>query len=154
MIGSPIWRTMGRFGAAAPVGVGGDIVNMVAFGVRLGTGGAGDMERGVDAGTGVLGGIGVFVGSAMAVEESAAVNSGPVGDRCSGRTTSFFGAGYLPYLATNFCARTCRLRSTDRQWIRSSRSKLRRVSENRKLGMRRRAGGKCRNERAPLRLPR
>ena len=56
---------MGRFGAAAPVGVGEDIVNMVAFGVRLGTGGAGDMERGVDAGTGVLGGIGVFVGSAI-----------------------------------------------------------------------------------------
>ena len=61
---------MGRFGAAAPVGVGEDIVNMVAFGVRLGTGGAGDMDRGVDAGTGVLGGIGVLVGSAMAVEQS------------------------------------------------------------------------------------
>ena len=32
-----------------------------------GTGGAGDVERGVVEGTGVLGGIGVLVGSAMAL---------------------------------------------------------------------------------------
>jgi len=37
----------------------------VAFGVRLGTGGAGEVDRGVEAGTGVLGGMGVFVGSAI-----------------------------------------------------------------------------------------
>jgi hypothetical protein len=40
-------------------------VVVVASGVRLGMGGAGDEDRGVDAGTGVLGGYGVFVGSAM-----------------------------------------------------------------------------------------
>jgi hypothetical protein len=39
---------------------------MVAFGDRCGRGGAGDVERGVDAGTGVLAGIGVFTGSAIA----------------------------------------------------------------------------------------
>jgi hypothetical protein len=41
------------------------MADMVAFGNRLGTGGAGDIDRGVDAGTGVLGGIGVFAGSAI-----------------------------------------------------------------------------------------
>ena len=62
---------MGRFrGCVVPFGedrrVNG-IVDMVAFGVRLGTGGAGDKDLGVVAGTGVLGGIGVFVGSAIAI---------------------------------------------------------------------------------------
>jgi hypothetical protein len=38
---------------------------------RLGIGGAGEVERGVDAGTGVLGGHGVFVGSAIVMERLA-----------------------------------------------------------------------------------
>lgn len=60
-------RTTGRDGGAL-VGAGRrEIVVIVALGVRLGIGGAGDEDRGVDAGTGVLGGYGVFVGSAMAV---------------------------------------------------------------------------------------
>lgn len=42
---------------------------MFASGVRLGTGGAGEDDRGVEAGTGVLGGYGVFVGSAMLAQE-------------------------------------------------------------------------------------
>ena len=41
------------------------------FAARFGIGGAGDAERGVDAGTGVLGGIGVFVGSAIVMERLA-----------------------------------------------------------------------------------
>lgn len=57
---------MGRFGEAVDVGgcLSGTVV-IVAFGVRLGTGGAGEVDRGVEAGTGVLGGMGVFVGSAI-----------------------------------------------------------------------------------------
>jgi hypothetical protein len=41
------------------------IVEAAASGLKLGMGGAGDEDRGVEAGTGVLGGYGVFVGSAM-----------------------------------------------------------------------------------------
>lgn len=64
LIGSPMWSTTGRLGLAV---VRERSVSADAFGARLGAGcgGAGDDERGVEAGTGVLAGIGVFVGSAI-----------------------------------------------------------------------------------------
>ena len=64
-MGSPMWRTVCRFFFEASGKVQNGIVAVVAFGVRLGMGRTGEADRGVDAGTGVLGGIGVFVGSAM-----------------------------------------------------------------------------------------
>jgi hypothetical protein len=52
------------------------------FWARPGMGGAGDVERGVDAGTGVLGGIGVLVGSAIVLERLApGANAEAVVDR-------------------------------------------------------------------------
>ena len=57
---------------------------MAALGVEFGSGGVGDDDRGVDAGTGVLGGIGVFVGSAMATRR-------PV---CNQTRTSWQGGGW------------------------------------------------------------
>lgn len=74
-MGSPMWRTVGfGFGCALGTDDGeqrrgmGTVVIVDALGVRLGRGGrTGDRDRGVEAGTGVLGGIGVFVGSAIAI---------------------------------------------------------------------------------------
>jgi hypothetical protein len=69
LIGSPMWRTMGRGGGALVAHVRRKgIAVAAASGLKLGMGGAGDEDRGVDAGTGVLGGYGVFVGSAMLVQ--------------------------------------------------------------------------------------
>ncbi len=61
---------MGRRGAGALGEVGDDMVDSfkTAAAVRMGRAGTGEVERGVEAGIGVLGGIGVFVGSAMAVD--------------------------------------------------------------------------------------
>ncbi len=57
---------MGRLGADPWSCAARERAAKAALGVELGRGGVGDVDRGVDAGTGVLGGIGVFVGSAMA----------------------------------------------------------------------------------------
>jgi len=128
---SPMWRTMGRAGAGPPGGVGRDMVAMVASGVRLGTGGAGDAERGVDAGTGVLGGIGVFVGSAMPTSRQS---GSKLGSRwslgCAVRSTKRGG-------------RAVRLWEDPRQWSGSDRSALVAVGSavSRKRAMRHRQGG-------------
>jgi hypothetical protein len=63
---------------------------MVASGVKLEMGGAGDVERGVDAGTGVLGGIGVFVGSAIVMTACDEPLSLEVGCSCWHASTQEF----------------------------------------------------------------
>ena len=65
LIGSPMCRTMG-FLTDEDGRRGYD----VAVGEMLGTGGAGEPDLGVNDATGVPGGMGVFVGSAMAVRRS------------------------------------------------------------------------------------
>lgn len=59
---------MGRRVGGALGEVGEDMVDSfkTALAVRMGRAGTGEVERGVEAGIGVLGGIGVFVGSAIA----------------------------------------------------------------------------------------
>lgn len=60
-MGSPIWSTIGRRRLDGSCCGGRSwIVVIEALGVRLGRGGEGEDDRGVDAGTGVLAGMGVL----------------------------------------------------------------------------------------------